>query len=327
MGTNQAIDDKDRNKSIAEDIWAATGYRWSVHDHTLLVDGLSSCFYCCQDEERKKDSEKSTRPSAVHQETEGMDHFPCQSKLTVTVTCRGQPAGRQSISLRIEHHKPHVKYFRVDLPYEAKEKNCQNIWGVPSALSTMIQEDFPHVSSQQVYHAWVSFSEGLWKCAEDQIDSATALLKEMYDEADILKVETVEGVTALGWGLKRVSQCLQGKIVEIAIDATYNTNVKDMELYSVLAEQDNSSIPLAYCLLTTASSITPGKRKKALESFMTSLRDQYHVHPKFVHTDQDIAKIKSAQGLGQLEAPIMLVAYPESGEEMFRAGKPHHRHI
>ncbi|KIJ23157.1 hypothetical protein M422DRAFT_276328 [Sphaerobolus stellatus SS14] len=205
MGTDQAIDDKDRNKNIAEDIWAATGYRWSVHDHTLLADGLSSRFYCCQDEERKKESEKSTRPGAVHWETEGMDHFPCQSKLTVTVTCRGQPAGHQSISLRIEHHKPH------------------NIWAVPSALATMVREDFSHVSSQQVYRACVSFSEGLWKCAEDQIDSATALLKEMHDEADILKVETVEGVTALGWDLERISQHLQGKIVEIAIDATFRS--------------------------------------------------------------------------------------------------------
>ncbi|KIJ26521.1 hypothetical protein M422DRAFT_272397 [Sphaerobolus stellatus SS14] len=176
-------------------------------------------------------------------------------------------------------------------------RNYPPEYTVPSALAAKIREDFPHVTSQQVYRAWVTFSEILWKRSEAQMESASGLLREMPEEASILQVETVMGVSALGWGLKEIAHTLEGKIVEIAIDATYNTNAKDMELYGVLAEQDNSGIPIAYCLLTTASAITPGKHKRALKSFMKSLCDEYNVHPKFVHTDKDIAEIKSAQAV------------------------------
>jgi len=62
-----------------------------------------------------------------------------------------------------------------------------------------------------------------------------------------------------------------------------------------MGEHDNAGIPLAYCLLSTASSITPGKRKISLTSFLCGLRNKYGVHPKFVHTDKDIAEIKASQ--------------------------------
>jgi hypothetical protein len=40
-----------------------------------------------------------------------------------------------------------------------------------------------------------------------------------------------------------------------------NTNVKDLELYAIMGEQDNSDIPLAYLLLSTATAIEPSKWK------------------------------------------------------------------
>ena len=74
-----------------------------------------------------------------------------------------------------------------------------------------------------------------------------------------------------------------------------NTNAKDLELYAVMGEHDNAGFPLAYCLLSTASCLTAGKRKVSLTSFMKCVRDRYDVHPKFVHTDKDVAEIRAAQ--------------------------------
>ena len=64
-----------------------------------------------------------------------------------------------------------------------------------------------------------------------------------------------------------------------------------------MGEYDHTRILLAYCLLLTASSILPGKRKDALTSFMEAVCNKYGLHPKFVHTDKDIAEIKSAQAI------------------------------
>jgi hypothetical protein len=60
----------------------------------------------------------------------------------------------------------------------------------------------------------------MWKQAENQMDSTQMLLQEMEDEADILQIETVEGVTALAWGLRKVALHLSDQVVEVAIDAT-----------------------------------------------------------------------------------------------------------
>ncbi|KAI6030965.1 hypothetical protein F5J12DRAFT_779973 [Pisolithus orientalis] len=53
-----------------------------------------------------------------------------------------------------------------------------------------------------------------------------------------------DGVEQICWGMKKISGMLEGKAVEIALDATYNTNAKHLELYSVLAEYDNAGFPL-----------------------------------------------------------------------------------
>ena len=50
-----------------------------------------------------------------------------------------------------------------------------------------------------------------------------------------------------------------------------NTNSSNLELYSVLAEHDNAGFPLSYCLLSTATALDVGKRKKALVAWAECL--------------------------------------------------------
>jgi hypothetical protein len=72
-----------------------------------------------------------------------------------------------------------------------------------------------------------------------------------------------------------------------------------------MAEHDGAGYPLSYCLLSTASSIEIGKRKKALEMWTTYLRDHYKIQPRFVHLDKDLAEIRQAQTVWP-EAKIQL---------------------
>jgi len=84
-----------------------------------------------------------------------------------------------------------------------------------------------------------------------------------------------------------------------------NTNQGELELYAVIGEYDNRGFPLAYCLVSTATSVADGKRKLALTSFLSNLRDTYQLHPHFVHTDKDIVEICAAQ-----------TAWPESKHQL-----------
>ena len=58
-----------------------------------------------------------------------------------------------------------------------------------------------------------------------------------------------------------------------------------------MAEHDNAGFPLSYCLLTTATAIDIGKRKKALAAWAQCIRDEYDVNPTFMHVDKDLGEI------------------------------------
>ncbi|KAJ7197581.1 hypothetical protein GGX14DRAFT_374847 [Mycena pura] len=221
-----------------------------------------------------------------------MVRFPCHGRLTI-ISSRQKDSATRIVSVNLKHAVPHVAYYDVSLPAEAADIIRENMeWCTPSELVKRIQARFPSATANQIGDAWRSLSEMFWKRDTDQLASALKLLAEFPDEVDIFKLQGVpDGVEILGWGMKKIAMRLSCKIMEIAIDATYNTNARQLELYGVLAKYDNAGFPLAYCLLSTASSIAISKRKLALTAFGNCLRDTYGVNPEFAHTDKDMAEI------------------------------------
>lgn len=191
-----------------------------MHDHQTLEKGQTTRYFCCQDQNRKKQSKKKVDGSVKNRDNEGMDRFNCESSLTISVTMQGCNEGRQNVIVRMIHTLQHIPYFDVQLPQEAQDIVRENLWIIPNTLAIKIQGMFPHVTSQQVYRAWATYSESLWKRAENQLDSARKLLVELENDVDILDVMTVDGVVALAWGLRTILNRISEHIVEIAIDAT-----------------------------------------------------------------------------------------------------------
>ena len=70
-----------------------------------------------------------------------------------------------------------------------------------------------------------------------------------------------------------------------------NTNLSNLELYSIMGEYNNTGFPLTYCLLSTAEALEIGKWKKALNAWVSILCDKYGIIPVFTHTDKDMAEI------------------------------------
>lgn len=62
-----------------------------------------------------------------------------------------------------------------------------------------------------------------------------------------------------------------------------------------MGEYDNAGFPMSYCLLSTATAIDAGKRKKAVAAWAQCLRDKYGVYPLFIHSDKDMGEIGAAQ--------------------------------
>lgn len=68
---------------------------------------------------------------------------------------------------------------------------------------------------------WTKLAQELWKRKpENQMESATILLKESDDVTDLFALEVEDGVDQLVWGMKKISHLLGAGIIEVGIDAT-----------------------------------------------------------------------------------------------------------
>jgi len=88
-------------------------------------------------------------------------------------------------------------------------------------------------------------------------------------------------------------------IIHVSV-STYeidNTNSKHLELYSIMGEYDNAGFPSTYCLLSTATTIATGKKKKAIAAWSQCLHDKYGVNPVFIHSDKDMGEIGAAHNM------------------------------
>ncbi|KIK15341.1 hypothetical protein PISMIDRAFT_115339, partial [Pisolithus microcarpus 441] len=169
--------------------------------------------------------------------------------------------GQHTMSIKMRHLEAHVPYYDVTMPPDAIQIIRDGLeWSAPSALVPKIRTLYPHLTASQVHFAWTKMSEILWKKETNQLTSARLLLEECHD-VEVLDVTTLDGIEQLCWGIAAVAHQLSGKVVEIALDATCK------------------------------------KRTKALQNWATCLQEKYHLIPRFVHVDKDMAEISMAQSV------------------------------
>ena len=146
------------------------------------------------------------------------------SKLNISCRKAGRGQTTRTITIWLEHHKNHTPYYDVSLPPEAAAMIRDDLeWITPSTIAAKIQAAYPTVSANQVHFAWTKMSEILWKRDAEQLPSVQALLAEFQEDADILGLPEAEGVEQVAWAMKRIIEPLKGKIVEIGVDSTCET--------------------------------------------------------------------------------------------------------
>ncbi|KAJ7765238.1 hypothetical protein B0H16DRAFT_1796560, partial [Mycena metata] len=288
LDVDPLVSNKERVQLTNNEIWKVSGYRF--RDNQKTKTGYKTRLWCCQDEDCKQRARPSDNPDAKRRDTVGMKRYKSQSRLRVT--CQEKGEGKCIVIICLRHKLTHVHYYDVKMPTAAIDMIHVNIeWTTPVSMVGQVQATFPSVTAAQIHTAWTTMSKVLWKRDKDQLKSGRMLLEEFAAEAKVFDVPREEGVEQMGWAMKRIAGRLRGKIVEIGFDATFNTNQKHLELYSVIGEFNNAEFPLSYCLLSTASAISLGKRKNALTNWDTVLRDEHGLDINFLHLDKDMAGI------------------------------------
>ena len=197
-----------------------------MKENLSLKNGYKTRYWCCQDEERKKEAQPSQKEGVKHRDTLGMHRFRCKSKLNIS--CRanlGSEENAHTVTIWLEHHMRHLPYYDVSLPPEAAALIRENLeWICPSEIAKKVQSTYPSVTTNQVHTAWTTMSETLWKRGTQQIPSTRTLLGELQDDVAILDLLDVDGVEHVAWVMKKIALPLRGQIVEIGMDATCERN-------------------------------------------------------------------------------------------------------
>ncbi|KAL0565472.1 hypothetical protein V5O48_016550 [Marasmius crinis-equi] len=254
----------------------ASNHSGSVRDNKKLPTGWKMRYWCSQDCSWKNKSRKVTNPDD-QRDNLGMKRFNCKSRLVITMRTVN---ARVEVFIRMQHNHAHLPYLDVAMPEAPLEYLGDHLEFKPNGLVKTLRPQYRNITNAQVYSAWLRLSEEL----------------EEAGEIDVFEITSVDGIVQLAWGMKKIAPAMKGyTVVEIGIDATYNTNSKGLELYGVLGKYDGAGYPLAYCLQTTASSTILGKRILALEVFVKQLRDKYALQPHHYHVDKDMAEIRIAQ--------------------------------
>ncbi|KAF7335833.1 hypothetical protein MVEN_02239600 [Mycena venus] len=113
------VSDKQRVQMVTNDIWKATGYRFTVKDHPPTERGHKTRLWCSQDEARRsKHRGNSDAPRMSKQgELFAKQRFPCRSRLMITCLppggegSRGEGAGGRVVTIRMHHYMRHEAYL------------------------------------------------------------------------------------------------------------------------------------------------------------------------------------------------------------------------
>jgi hypothetical protein len=122
----------------------------------------------------------------------------------------------------------------------------------------MRPEGWGSVALHQVYYQWHQVNSKKWRRHSDSFLSAQSLLSENPDVCSFSYVAA--NVRGLAFYINDSIRVLASHAKELAMDATYGTNNKGMELFAVMAEFDGTGVPLAYCFVDVFEDNGKGER-------------------------------------------------------------------
>ncbi|ESK84746.1 hypothetical protein Moror_583 [Moniliophthora roreri MCA 2997] len=116
------VTDKDRVKMIIQEVWKATGYRFTVKKNPKMSTGYKTVLHCSQDKDKRKKSRPKQGANVKHRNTVGMTRYPCRSHLTVTCkTPEVYNTEKRLVTITIHHHDRHIPYYTVGMPHKPAE--------------------------------------------------------------------------------------------------------------------------------------------------------------------------------------------------------------
>lgn len=317
--------------ALIEQIHAISPWRF-WHERTRFKSDFYALYTyrCCQDEDHH-----STNPNSQGiRDTRSMARYPCESQLLLSVSLT-----RRILTVYHSHTK-HSAYEDTSLSPEVTAFVNERLMLPPAKIYQLLRSDesgsIPGkdiASRYQVYGLWQNANSAKWRRAPDAYDSACILLNELY--STMQKEQTQQRENGQGdrpmkfvpasfeyQNVRCVAIYLDSliheigpnNIKELAMDATYGTNNKGMDLFAVMAEFEGTGVPIAYGFVEvlgrhqqriqasqSARSSQPTQTQRTIHAMQGATTDvlsqflqgiaQRNIHPLVFHTDKDNSEI------------------------------------
>ncbi|KAF5341368.1 hypothetical protein D9758_012285 [Tetrapyrgos nigripes] len=170
IANDPPISDKYRIQLVSNDIWRATGYRFTVKDHPPMKDGHKTRLWCSQDSQRKSKPHSKARLAASG-EYMAKTRYPCRSRLLISSRDCGL-SGHRMITIRMYHHVCHEPYYDPSVPLTT----LQAVWGM-SRWPTFL----PPAAVQPTYPPVNPYTSSYFNTSSQQVSASTAAAAPVED--------------------------------------------------------------------------------------------------------------------------------------------------
>ncbi|PCH35920.1 hypothetical protein WOLCODRAFT_146002 [Wolfiporia cocos MD-104 SS10] len=248
-------DEKHVVLSLAKLIWDVTGYRWLYHDkHSFLKTESTQYRFSCAQSSSQVKKPQKTMVSEDKQR---------DKESMMSFHCHGWLfvtilVGSPTASIHLSHRLDHINYCSIDIPTTVEEFIQRNVAMNPTQLWQAIIDEYPTASftKKAIYQMWSQADNKNWKRHENE-----------------------------HWG---------GRIRELALDSTWNTNSSRYELFATLGETYGSGLPLGYLLVQTNNS-ERGAKEDVLQQFLEHLKTTWRLRIIITLSDKDWNFVPVAQ--------------------------------
>ncbi|KAF9476024.1 hypothetical protein BDN70DRAFT_935408 [Pholiota conissans] len=301
---------KEMANQIANRIWQQLKYRFVYHSQYTQKrsDSTRYRYHCAQNSERQKSSKKSAKEGVKHRDKEQMKSFDCNGWLNIKVwdDCS------HTVLIKLIHENDHVPYWKIDVPDDVKAFIDKNVAFTPTQLWDKILETHPtpNFTRKAIYHLWNEKSSLNWKHDANELKSARMIIDQASKESNLYTVQHIPlpdmpGFIGIAFALPEILRKWGGKIREISLDSTWNTNGSNFEVYALLGELSGSGCPLGYLLLQSSHSGEGGEKAKYIQTFLEYFQKEWNIKPIITLTDKDMSEINA-----------FLAAFPEAKHQL-----------
>ncbi|KAJ7041720.1 hypothetical protein C8F04DRAFT_1176812 [Mycena alexandri] len=280
------IEEKELTDKLARLVWDAISYRFLT---TIRFE-----YNCAQSSSRQHKPKKSA--TAKHLDKAQFKTFPCEGWLTIWAA-----SGDTQCFVRVRHQECRQQYVSIDVPEDVKKYITDNpnmpVEGGTQVLSAARLYQKGGVLA--VYNLWFQQQQTQWRRHNDEVQSARILLKEFSAHGSVYEAEPIpipqdqnDGLTATCFALPSLLRKWGGKIREMALDSTFNTNKAGFECYALLSEVFGSGLPLGFLFLKSKNP-EPGKKELYIRSLVKHF--VFHWEIKSIPSQLMMGKFGSVQ--------------------------------